>query len=250
VVEPSRDEQAAQAPVMTGAGAPQATRIVAIRHGETAWNAEARMQGHLDIPLNEVGRRQARQLAPALLDEGITAIWSSDLARARETAETLGAAIGVPVRCDSGLRERCFGVFEGELYQDIGVLWPEAHRLWHEREPDAAPPGGESPRVFFERVVATCERIAAAHAGQTVAIVAHGGVLDCLYRAATHVSLQSPRTWELGNASINRLLYTPQGFALVGWGDVNHLAGPARDEANDGRSAGLEDLIFPKGGTA
>lgn len=222
-------------------GDPRVTRLVAIRHGETAWNAETRMQGHLDIPLDETGRWQASKLAGALADEGIEAIWSSDLSRARETAEAVAAVVGCEVVLDAGLRERCFGIFEGHLYRDIETRWPDEHRRWHEREPDFAPSGAESLREFSERAVGTTARIAAANAGRSIAIVAHGGVLDCLYRAAARVGLQTPRTWPLGNAVINRLLYTPEGFTLVGWGDARHLDRPALDEANDG--SGLREAV-------
>ena len=80
-------------------------------------------------------------------------------------------------------------------------------------------------------------RLAAAHPGQTIAVVAHGGVMDCLYRAAARLDLDAPRSWQLGNASINRLLYTPQGFTLVGWSDTYHLEEVSLDESVDGETA-------------
>jgi probable phosphoglycerate mutase len=80
-------------------------------------------------------------------------------------------------------------------------------------------------------------RLAAAHPGQTIAVVAHGGVMDCLYRAAARLELDAPRSWQLGNASINRLLYTPQGFTLVGWSDTYHLEEVSLDESVDGETA-------------
>ena len=214
--------------------AQQATRIIAIRHGETAWNAETRMQGQLDIPLNAVGRWQAERAAAALADEGIDAIYSSDLRRALETAQALGRACAKPLVADIGLRERCFGVFEGLTFDEVGARWPEQSRRWRQREPDFAPEGSESLRQFSARCVATATRLVKAHPGQTVALVAHGGVMDCLYRAATRIDLQSPRSWLLGNASINRLLYASQGFTLVGWSDTRHLDEPPLDEADEG----------------
>ncbi len=161
--------------------------MLAIRHGETAWNVETRMQGQLDLPLNATGRRQAERLARALAELGL---------------------------------------------DEVRQRWPEQARRWRLREPDFAPPGGESLRRFSARCVATARRLAAAHAGQLIALVAHGGVLDCLYREATRLELQAPRTWQLGNAGINRLLYTPGGFTLVGWSDTQHLDDIALDEAD------------------
>ena len=206
------------------------TRIVAIRHGETAWNAEARLQGQLDIPLNALGRRQAASLAAALRDEGLAAVYASDLGRAWHTAQALAGPLGLPLAADAGLRERCFGVFEGLTRAQIDQDWPELARRWHRREPDFAPEGAESLLAFRDRCMATIERLARAHAGQTIALVSHGGVLDALYRAATHVALDAPRSWQLGNATINRLLHSAQGFTLVGWNDDTHLAGKALDE--------------------
>lgn len=200
------------------------TRIVAIRHGETAWNAEGRLQGQLDVPLNALGRAQAARLAPALRDEGLQAVVASDLGRAWHTAQALAGPLGLPLAAEAGLRERSFGSLQGFSYEQIRQRWPELAERWRRRDLDfAAPDGGESLPQFSARVLAAVERVAAAHAGGCIALVCHGGVLDCLYRAATRVALDAPRSWQLGNASINRLLHTPQGLSLVGWNDRAHL---------------------------
>ena len=211
----------------------QATRLVVIRHGETAWNAEQRLQGQHDIPLNALGQRQAATLGPALADEGLVAVVSSDLLRAWQTGTALAGALGLPLLAEPGLRERGFGMLEGLTYAQIEALWPEQARRWRTREPEFAPAGGESLIDFQARCLTTVDRLATAFAGQALALVCHGGVLDGLYRAATHVALDRPRSWALGNASINRLLHTPQGLALVGWDDQAHLGGLA---AADGAS--------------
>jgi probable phosphoglycerate mutase len=174
-------------------------------------------------------------VAAALRDEGIHAIYASDLQRAFETAQAISQVIGAPIVADPGLRERAFGDFETLTHADIEAHWPEAARRWRERDPDFAPAGGESLRDFHARCIGAVARLAAAHAGQTIAIVAHGGVMDCLYRAATRIDLQAPRSWALGNASINRLLYSPEGFTLVGWSDTRHLDEAALDESSDGK---------------
>jgi probable phosphoglycerate mutase len=216
----------------------QATRILVIRHGETPWNLEARIQGHIDIPLNDKGRWQAERVAQALADEALHAIYSSDLQRARHTAEAIARASGVALTLDTQLRERHFGRFEGMTQDEVAAQWPEEARRWRERDPAYGPDGGETLQAFYERCLAAITRLARQHAGQSIALVAHGGVLDCFYRAATGVALELPRTWKITNASVNRLLFNGEGFSLVGWADNRHLEVPEQgsglDEATDG----------------
>lgn len=204
-----------------------------MRHGETAWNVDTRLQGQLDVPLNDAGREQARRAARALTHDAPDAIYSSDLSRALETAQAAAAVLGLAITSDAGLRERCFGIWEGHTYAEVEQRWPAESEQWRLRNPAFGPEQGETLQGFFDRVVAAVTRLAAAHPGQTVLLVAHGGVLDCLYRAASRMALNAPRTWELPNTGINRLLYTGQGFTLVGWGDVHHLDEGALDESND-----------------
>jgi len=201
----------------------EATRLIAIRHGETAWNVDTRIQGQLDIKLNDTGLWQARRVAHALRDQPVAAIYASDLARAWQTALEIGRPHRLEVRAEPGLRERAFGQFEGRTFADINAALPDQARLWRTRDPEFAPEGGESLLTFRERVTTAAARVAANHPGELVVIVAHGGVMDVLYRAATGQELQAPRTWQLGNAAINRLLWTPQGFTLIGWSDTGHL---------------------------
>jgi 2,3-bisphosphoglycerate-dependent phosphoglycerate mutase len=208
------------------------TRLIAVRHGETAWNADSRLQGQLDIALNDTGVWQARRVAEALGEEPVSAIYASDLARAWQTAQEIAQAHGIGVKADRGLRERAFGHFEGRTFAEIDAELPDQARLWRTRDPEFMPEGGESLLTFRERVTDTAARLAARHPGELVVMVAHGGVMDVLYRAATRQELQAPRTWDLGNAAINRLLWTPQGFTLVGWADTAHLLGDGTlDEA-------------------
>ena len=208
----------------------EATRLIAVRHGETAWNVEARLQGQLDIPLNERGEEQARRAARSLADDRPDVVVSSDLARARATAEAIAAFNQVPLFLDPALRERSFGSFEGLTHTEVDQRWPEQSQRWRSRDPDFAPGDGETLRVFFGRCVEATLRIAEEHAGKTIVLVAHGGVLDCLYRAASRVELDAPRIWQLDNAAINRMLHTDSGLTLVGWNDVGHLNDRALDE--------------------
>jgi probable phosphoglycerate mutase len=211
---------------------PTATRIIAVRHGETAWNVDTRIQGQLDIGLNDTGRWQAQRVAQALADEALDAVYSSDLSRAHATAQAIaGSAVRpLPVQTHTGLRERAFGKFEGQTYAAITEQWPEEARLWRIRDPDFAPVGGESPLQVLARVARTVDDIASRHLGEQIVLVAHGGVMDMLYRLATQQSVSAPRTWALGNTAINRLLWTPDALTLVGWSDTRHLDGAERDE--------------------
>lgn len=207
------------------------TRIIAIRHGETAWNVDTRIQGHIDIPLNETGRWQAGRLAQALATEPIHAIYSSDLQRAYDTARAISSAGDRPLRQHTGLRERCFGAFEGKTWAELETHWPEASRSWRQREPHWAPEGGESLVQLRQRIAQTLNELAAQHPGEQIVLVAHGGVMDTLYRLATGQTLEAPRAWPLGNTAINRLLWTPESLTLVGWADTRHLEEEARDES-------------------
>ncbi len=210
-----------------------ATRIIAIRHGETAWNVDTRIQGHLDIPLNDIGLWQARRLGAALAGEPLAAIYASDLGRAMQTAQAVADVAGRTVVPNTGLRERAFGRFQGRTFAEIEAAWPEDALLWRRRDPAFAPPeGGESLLVFRDRVLRTLGRLAARHVGEQIVLVGHGGVMDVLYRAATGQELQAPRTWALGNAAVNRLLWTPDTLTLVGWADTGHLDAAALDETS------------------
>ncbi|MEP6969315.1 MAG: histidine phosphatase family protein [Betaproteobacteria bacterium] len=209
------------------------TRIVAVRHGETDWNASARIQGQRDIPLNTKGRWQAERAAQSLLAAGepLAAIYSSDLARAHATAHAIAVAHGMEVISDVRLRERGFGEYEGRTFDELEQRWPLDTARWRARDATWAPPGGESLQLLGERVLAVTNALAQRHVGEQIVLVAHGGVLDMLYRIATRQGVDAQRSWALGNASINRLLWTPQGLSMVGWSDTRHLDQDWRDES-------------------
>ena len=150
----------------------------------------------------------------------MAACYASDLSRARNTAQAVADVHGHMVHTDPGLRERCFGQFEGHTWTEIETQWPEASQAWRQRVPDWEPQGGESLIRLQARVLTTLNRIAQRHMGEQILVVVHGGVLDILYRAATRLDLQAPRAWELRNTAINRLLWSPEGLTLVSWDDV------------------------------
>ena len=193
-----------------------------------------RMQGQLDTALSERGRRQAARAALALADAGIDEIVSSDLVRAFDTAAAIAAAVDLPIAADPGLRERSFGIFQGYTYAEIDARWPADALRWRRHDPAFAPEGGETLVEFNARAVAALTAIAERARGRSIVIVTHGGVLDCMYRAAAGLGLDAPRSWELGNAAINRLLFTGERFTLVGWSDTSHLDGDPLDDASEG----------------
>ena len=209
----------------------QATRIIAVRHGETTWNVDGRIQGQLDIPLNDKGRWQAERLARALAaSERAAAIYSSDLLRAWDTARAVANSMRLQQMDAPGLRERGFGSYEGKTFPDLEANHPQETARWRRRDPDWAPPGGESLEAFRKRVLDATDELARRHIGEQIILVAHGGVLDVMYRRAIGAELAATRTWELANASINRLLWTPDALTVVGWSDRSHLEDDWHDE--------------------
>lgn len=211
------------------------TQIVLVRHGETEWNRLGRLQGHLDIGLSAVGHEQAALLAARLATEQrqgarFDVCFSSDLSRARDTAEPLAHALGLPLRLTTSLRERHYGVFQGHDKAQIEALFPAEYAAWQARDPQFAPPGGESQQAFHERVNQALSRLVREHAGQRILCVAHGGVLDCAYRHALGIPLQRARSHALLNASLNELHYDAQEVRVVHWADVHHLETSADDQ--------------------
>lgn len=150
-------------------------RILLARHGETAWNALGKLQGHTDIALNDVGRDQARALAAGLRDAGIAAVWTSDLARSRQTGEIIADVLGLAEPAsDPELRERRFGVFEGLTRHECAAQHPQAWQDWLAQT--GTPPGGEPRADAAARIARALGRIAASDGGPVV-VVSHGGVM-------------------------------------------------------------------------
>ncbi|MBU6438050.1 MAG: phosphoglycerate mutase family protein [Betaproteobacteria bacterium] len=223
---------------MSGAaqgGAPHHdTQLTLVRHGETAWNVLGRLQGHTDIALNAQGHAQAAAVAQALRGEPITAVLASDLQRAQQTAQALAAVHGLPVHTAPGLRERGYGVWEGETSEDIALFDAPGHARWRARDLHFAPQGGESLHGFAQRVSEALHALLRQHAGQRVVVVTHGGVLDVIYRLATATPLSAPRDWPLPNAALNLLRHGARGWQVVQWGHTAHLDGVAvRSHAQD-----------------
>jgi probable phosphoglycerate mutase len=199
--------------------------LTLVRHGETLWNVEGRMQGHGDSPLSERGRLQAEALAGALSAEGLDALYSSDLRRALDTARPIAAVLGLPVRPDARLRERHLGVLEGRTFAEVARDEPELLARWQGTDPAWVVPGGESKQQKHARVVAALASIVERHAGERVLAVTHGGGLDAAFRHALRIPLSAPRRFSLLNASLNVLLVEDGTWSVRTWGDVRHLSG-------------------------
>jgi probable phosphoglycerate mutase len=202
------------------------TELLFIRHGETDWNRQQRFQGQIDVPLNATGRAQAQRLAARLAAEPPQALFSSDLLRARETAAPLAAAwhMTAPLALP-GFREQSFGVLEGLDVPTIKArhagLWQE----WLQHRADFALPGGESLRQFHARVLGAVRELAAVGAGQCLAVVTHGGVLDMLWRTAHGLPLDGLRVCEIPNTGLNRLRWVDGTLQVEQWADAGHLVG-------------------------
>lgn len=204
-------------------------RLTLVRHGETAWNMDRRIQGQLDLPLNKTGLQQAAAAAGRFRPGMIDVLYTSDLVRAVSTAEPIGRAAGVLVQPDVRWRERHFGEFQGWRYQQIADEQPAVFERLDARDPEQDLEGGESLNQLMARVRAGLDELVLRHPGQRVVIVSHGGVLDCIYRVATGLPLSAPRAFPVYNASLNHLLWSKSRWQVMDWADIAHLT-DSRDE--------------------
>ena len=138
--------------------------------------------------------------------------------------------VGLPLQLREGLRERSYGAFQGHDSTEIETLFPDAYAAWQTRDPGFAPEGGESQRELYHRVLHALEPIVGAHPGGRIACVAHGGVLDCVYRFANGIELSAPRNYPLLNTSINVVDYVDGRAQVVQWADVSHLEAASDDD--------------------
>jgi len=214
-----------------------AARLLLVRHGETLWNAEGRMQGHLDSGLTPRGRAQARALAARIRELGPVAVYSSDLGRAVQTADVIATECGLAPILDANLRERHLGIFEGLTKAEVSDRYPEIWQAYKVGGPDFVIPKGESARQRHQRTLAALVAHAERHVGSCVVVVGHGGTLNTAFRVCTGVPLEAPRTFALPNASLSILEYLAHCWVLRLWGDIEHL-GPeeAADDVDSPRS--------------
>ncbi|QRM18800.1 histidine phosphatase family protein [Dechloromonas sp. TW-R-39-2] len=208
----------------------QPTRICLVRHGETEWNAERRIQGQIDIGLNQTGLRQAEAAGRWLSSAGITALYSSDLKRARTTAEAIGAHLGLVPALLPEMRERRYGVFEGLTYAEAQARFPDGYAAFEGRNADYNFENGESLREMYARVTGKLVEVAAAHVGQRVVIVLHGGVLDIVNRFVRGRGLDAQRDFLIPNAGLNWIATVDGRWHIETWGETGHLEAGALDE--------------------
>jgi broad specificity phosphatase PhoE len=223
------------------------TTLYLIRHGETDWNLNGIWQGHADVPLNAVGRAQARRLAQRLRAEGprFDVIYSSDLQRAWETAGALAAAIGISSRPEPALREIDVGAWSGRTNAQIMAEDAEIYERIRSGE-DVARGGGERFLDLYGRVIGAVERIVAAHPGATLALVSHGGPVRALllHAARDKVGLtHRPQRVHIGNTSITVLSCDSDGWEIEAVSDMAHLEASA--DAHDMMSAPPDDAERP-----
>jgi probable phosphoglycerate mutase len=194
-----------------------------VRHGETAWNAEGRVQGQTDVPLSAVGEAQARAVRDALAGERFIALYASDLARVRQTAAPAAAQLGLRVRLEPRLRERHYGKFETLTYAEARARLPQDYARFRAKELDYDFGSGESLRAFHARAIECVAEIAARHAGAAVLVFTHGGVLEMVHRHALGSGLSAPRDFEIPNAALNWIEIGPGAWRVSAWAQVAHL---------------------------
>lgn len=203
------------------------TDIWIIRHGETDWNTERRLQGWKDTPLNEAGIAQAENLCHYLNNDFFQVlphhIYTSDLQRAYHTALPFARANQLPITTLPGLRERNYGILEGKhwsILQEYNVLREENLAI----ELDQATHQAESLQVFHDRIKTTLQALAEQHQNETLLLISHGGAIDMMWRAANRVAPDAPRQFTQRNTAINRLqISSDRQWSVISWADASHL---------------------------
>ncbi len=199
------------------------TQVTIIRHGETEWNIENRMQGQKNSSLTQNGFLQAELTAKALMTRKFHKILSSDLGRAMQTAEIINNKLRLPILQNSNLRERCFGVMEGQTGVESIQNIPHIYESYKRRMPDYKIPGGESLTEFYNRIITEFEIIAKQHDSKNVLVISHGCVLECLLYKIFDIDLSVNRNFSINNSSINTIAIDNNKWFLQEWGNIEHL---------------------------
>ncbi|MDX8340523.1 histidine phosphatase family protein [Draconibacterium sp. IB214405] len=200
-----------------------ATEITIIRHGETMWNVQKRIQGQRNSKLSENGITQAELVAEALVRREFDVLVSSDLERAVETAKIINKQLSLPHKYNLNLRERSFGIFEGKNFAEIEEMYPEEFRRYKERNPGFVVPGGESIEQMYTRVTSEIEALASKYKDQKVLIVSHGLVLEMMMYRTFNLKLDEPRSFSINNSSISSFYIDKDNWFLKEWGVIEHL---------------------------
>ena len=207
------------------------TRFCLVRHGETDWNAEHRLQGHTDIGLNHRGTAQATQMAHALKNINLQfdMLYTSDLQRAVKTAQAIELLFDTSAVISSALRERHLGVLQGLTIHEAPQLEPELWQSHISRDLNEELRGGESIQQFSERIKTALEQLRKKHLGKTVLLVSHGGAVDMMYRIASNHPLDAEKAASVPNASLNWMSHDGSAWKIERWADTSHLEGLALD---------------------
>ena len=207
------------------------TRFCLVRHGETDWNVERRLQGHTDIDLNVRGFAQAEQMARVLqkMNLQFDVLYTSDLQRAAKTAKEIERLFNASALVSPALRERHLGALQGLTMDEAPNTEPELWQSHLNRNLNEELRGGESIIQFSNRIKGALDQIRKQHTGKTILIVSHGGALDMMYRLASNQSLDSEKAVAVPNASLNWISHTGEGWKVDSWGDTNHLESLALD---------------------
>lgn len=202
-------------------------QVYIIRHGETEWNAEGRIQGHTDIPLSDKGIRQAQSVAERLSQVDFAAAYSSDLSRTHETAQIILGNSGASLNPTPQLREFHKGVFEGLTVDEYAQEFPDLYQASLKNDLDFAPTGGESIRVGSERMARFARETIEKHLDDTVLIVGHGGSLRSLIVAMMALPLEANWKFVMHNCALSLVYTYPDNTVLHLYNDTAHLAAAA-----------------------
>ena len=201
------------------------TKIFLIRHGQTEWNLAGKYQGQSNVQLSARGVEQARMLAAAFPARQLDAIYASDLSRAMTTARMIAERFRLPVQPEKAFREMNFGDWEGLTYAEIAAKWPDIANDFFRRPDRLLVPHGETFAILQERAVARVEELCAAHAGQTIAVFAHGAVLRTILAAALHMPLRYIWHIRQDNTAVNIVRYDEDGALIDLLNSTAHLGG-------------------------
>lgn len=207
------------------------TRFCLVRHGETDWNAEHRLQGHTDIDLNQHGLAQAKQMARALkrIELQFDVLYTSDLRRAAKTAQAIEELFLVSAITDAELRERHLGALQGLTTEEAPEREPLLWKSHLSRNIEESLRGGESIQQFANRVHKVLEKIRKQHVGKTILLVSHGGTLDMMYRLASNQPLEAQKVVAVPNASLNWISHDGSHWKVDSWANTDHLEKSALD---------------------
>lgn len=201
------------------------TRVILVRHGQTLWNALGKYQGHTDVPLNEVGIEQARKVAKRLAGENISAVYASDLSRAKDTAKIIAQKHGLEVETDKKLREMNFGLWEGKTYTQIQEEYPQLVKVWISDPQLLQIPQGETfSQVQLRAIRALKEIIRRHNINETIVVVAHGLTIISIICAVLEIDLKNMWKIKQGNTGISIIEFYDNNGILTLFNDTHHLS--------------------------